>query len=128
MIDASRGPPLQKCQLRGITPERIDQAPFGCGRLPAQSNGFGVFAQIGEMLRFNALAAGQGDHRPRFTYRITLQPGESRSLLSFTLIGAPQDAAQIATRAAAIAANPNAAAPGLSPDERARVLNFTLVP
>ena len=69
-----------------------------------------------------------GFDKPRFTYTITIPAGESRSLLSFTALDAPANSDAIAARLLAIAADPNAAATGLTAPERARVVNFRLEP
>lgn len=64
--------------MRSGAPERIDQAAFGRGRLPAKATGFGMFTQISKMLRFSSLAAGQRDHRPRFSIACDgLKPGHA---------------------------------------------------
>lgn len=69
-----------------------------------------------------------GNHRPSFTYRLTIAAGQSLSLLSFTAVDAPDNSAGIDARLRAIAASPATAASGLTPQERARVVNFRLEP
>ena len=69
-----------------------------------------------------------GNRWPRVTYQITVPAFSSRSLLLFAAIDTPDGAGAIETRLRAIAADPTAAASGLTAAERARVVNFRLEP
>jgi hypothetical protein len=69
-----------------------------------------------------------GNRWPRFTYQITVPAFSSRSLLLFAAIDTPDGAGAIEARLRAIAADPTAAAFGLTAAERARVVNFRLEP
>ena len=69
-----------------------------------------------------------GEKRSRLSYTLTIPAGESRSLLSFTALDLPANSAAVEARLRAIAADPVSAVPGLSAQERARVVNFRLEP